>query len=451
MNCVSAWPSVRIIFLMLIFSTSSQADSEILVYAQSTYTHKQPSSWKIEGGNPFREENLFNDLAINYKSSHMLLEDKLQLTQSLFGLAYIPFKKPGPFEKDDNSLRLLVDKLSLSYTYSDHFRVDIGKFRPQGGVFYSKSPAGLLTKNYTGFKATRINDPVMKQSYRENVWGAFLANDTPNYSLSLTIAPKLITSERNEPVGKWDVARSNTDDRYLLSYTDYRFNDNTPSVSLMIGNNQSVAFSNSLDFSPQLVISAEIAYHFQQQWRHLDGNALERMHNYEFPTQIYSANNDNNVELALGIQYTTDRFSQFGLEYYYQSEGYSTGQSKKQNELIKFLNHKNSYAPLGRVFDLYKYLMASEIYNTLNRGNLQGKNYITLYNSFFMGDSSTLQSFTVMNMQDKSSTIGLHANNPLSKSLEMYVGFYATLGSNQKEFSVFGENIGTYLGLKYQL
>lgn len=74
------------------------------------------------------------------------------------------------------------------------------------------------------------------------------------------------------------------------------------------------------------------------------------------------------MELALGGQYTSDNFSVFGVEYYFQSEGYSRAEQRQQRELIDFLNTTTGYAPLDQAFDSYKYLMASEISNTANQG-----------------------------------------------------------------------------------
>lgn len=75
-------------------------------------------------------------------------------------------------------------------------------------------------------------------------------------------------------------------------------------------------------------------------------------------------------------QYTSDSFSVFGVEYYFQSEGYSRAEQRQQRELIDFLNTTTGYAPLDQAFDSYKYLMASEISNTANQGMLQGKHYL---------------------------------------------------------------------------
>lgn len=440
------WPSLPLYAACL-------TNSDTVIYAQASYVSKQPPVWQIDGKNPYAANNAFNDVAMNYRNDCTLVEDKLDVDFSLLGLAYYPYKSPGAFEKDDHRLRALIDKLRLSYTPTESLRLDIGKLRPKGGAFYLKSPASLLSNYNAGFKATRINSPDIKPLYTDAFWGAELAQDTLAYSLSLTAAPRLTQpGPRYESSGNWNaLARSNASDRYLLTYTDYRFGDSTPSVSLMTGEKKSVAIAQTLNVTPQFILSTELAYHFQQQWRHLDENSARDVEHYRFPDSLYSAKDDDGVELALGMQYTTDRFSQFGLEYYFQSEGYSSAQWEKQTDLIKFLNQRTNYAPLDRAFDAYKYLMASEIYNASSQGNLLGKHYLNAYGSYLMDDQSSVQPFAVMNLQDKSATVGLNINKPLNPRLELYGGLYTAFGKSDSEFALFGETLGTYLGFKYHL
>lgn len=160
------------------------------------------------------------------------------------------------------------------------------------------------------------------------------------------------------------------------------------------------------------------------------------------------------MELALGGQYTSDSFSVFGVEYYFQSEGYSRAEQRQQRELIDFLNTTTGYAPLDQAFDSYKYLMASEISNTANQGMLQGKHYLNAWASLPLAGESTLQPSLVVNLVDGSTLLGLHYSTPLStisNQLEAYAGGYSALGSRYSEFALFGDTLGLYLGFKYYL
>lgn len=427
---------------------------DIILFGQLSYAQKQPSLWRINEENPYAANNIYNDLVIKYANSCQLIDEKLDLDVSLYGLTYYSYRNIGVFEKDDSRTRLLIDKLQLSYVISDSMRSDVGKLRPKGGLFYLQSPASLMNNYYSGFKPSRIYDAAMRPVYSESFWGAVVAKDTEKNSVSLTVSPKLTRIDKwYQSSGNWSATeRSNASERYMLSYSDYRFDNNTPSVNVMLGDSRSIAFSNGYSYSPQWVVNFELAYHFNQQWRHLETRRAEMVQNYAFPAELYSVANDNGVELALGLQYTTERFSQFGIEYYFQSEGYSVSEWQKQTDLINFLNQEMKVVPLAQAFDAYKYLMASEIYNTSSKGNLLGKHYINTYASFLMSDHSSLQSFVVLNIMDKSSLLGINYNKPLDqldKRLEVYTGAYTSFGSHDSEFGLFGETIGTYLGFKY--
>lgn len=427
---------------------------DVVVFGQMSYTHKKPSLWRIDNKNPYAGDNSFGDLVVKYDDRCELIDNKLSVDASLYGLANYPVRDTGAFEKDKNRMRVLLDRFRVSYNATDSVRFDIGKLRAKEGLFYLKSPASLLTNYYSGFKTSRINSPALKQSYYASFWGAVLAHDTLTHSLALTVAPKLTRiKKRYESSGNWSAtARSNASERYLLSWTDYRFDKNVPTLSLMLGDSPSAAFSNSYNLTQQFVINGEVAWHRRQQWRHLDADKVRLAQNYAFPTELYSTQDKDGVELALGFQYTTDRFSQFGMEYYYQSEGYSSSQWRQQADAIKFFNQRTQYAPIDNAFDAYKYLMASEIYNTSARGQLMGKHYISGWASLLLADESTVQPYAVLNMRDHSAMLGLHYNKPierLDKKLDVYTGVYSALGASDSEFGLFGETLGTYLGIKY--
>lgn len=427
---------------------------DVVVFGQVSNINKKPALWRIEGKSPYTRNNTFGDLVIKYSDRCEIIENTLNVDLSLYGLANYPVRDTGAFEKDKDRMRGLLDRFRVSYNATDSIRFDIGKLRTKEGLFYLKSPASLFTTGYAGFKSARVNDPTLRQSYYESFWGAVLSHDTLNHSLALTVSPKLTRiKKRYESSGNWSaLERSNASERYQLSWTDYRFDKNVPTLSLMMGDSPSVAVSNSYNLTQQFVINAEVAWHRRQQWRHLDGDKVRQVERYDFPSELYSTRNNDGVELAVGFQYTTDTFSQFGMEYYFQSEGYSASQWRQQADLITFFNQRTQYAPLDNAFDAYKYLMASETYNTSARGQLLGKHYLSGWASFLMADESTVQPYAVLNMRDHSAMLGLHYNKPiaqLDKKLDVYTGVYTALGGSESEFGLFGETLGTYLGLKY--
>jgi hypothetical protein len=441
-----------VFFPALLFADCLPAD--IILFGQMAYMNRTPTLWKIAGNNPYHNDNLYNDFGIKYASQCALIENKLDANFSVYGLGYYPYQHAERFEQDDKKIKGLIEQLSLTYTATDTIRVEVGKLKNPQGLFYLKSPAVLLNNYSAGFKSTRIYDPLMKQVYPETSWAIKVANDNTDYSVSLTAVPKLThIDKRYEASSNWSATkRSNNSEHYQISYTDYRLASHMPSINLIIGDKKSIAVSDSFHYMPQWVFNVELAWHREQQWRHLDADKAESVQDYRFPSSLYHTTEVSGMELALGGQYTTDRFSVLGVEYYYQSEGYSSKEWRKQRDLIAFLNQKTPYNVINRAFDDYKYLMAAEINNVANKGSLQGRHYINGYASLRLADNSTLQPYAVMNLLDKSMMWGIYYNRPLLQAdgkMELYTGLYRTQGGKNTEFGLFGKTIGVYSGMKY--
>lgn len=222
----------------------------------------------------------------------------------------------------------------------------------------------------------------------------------------------------------------------------------------MLGDSTSLALADGYNLTPQFVVNVEVALHKTQQRRHFSHEKKDEVLSGLYPSSLYAQNDKSGYEVAIGGQYTTDLFSVLGIEYYYQSEGYSKSAWREQVDFIKLLSKKTGFASLDKVFDDYKYLMGSEISNTGNKGMLQGRHYITSWLSLQNADHSTLQPYLVMNLVDGSALVGTHYINPLkglSDQAEIYTGLYSAFGSHDSEFALFGETLGVYVGFKYYL
>lgn len=431
-------------------------NTDVTLFEQVSYVNKQASVWQIDGKNPYTENNGYNNFGISLSGGCSPIENVLTLDYALYGLTYYAVHTPGKFEEDDHRSRALIDRLSLTYTVSDSILLEAGKLKPKPGLFLLRSPSALHRAYSASFKSTRLYDPSMAAAYQESSWAAKLSTDTRDGSLSLTLVPRLESIDRRyESAGNWSAdQRGNSSEEYLLSYTDNRFGDYIPTFNLMLGDNHSLAMANSYNYSPQLVLNAEVAYHAEQQWRHLSEQNAAKVERYQFPSSLYESGQKDGVELAVGGQYTSDNFSVFGLEYYFQSEGYSRSQWRKQNDLISFLNKPTGYGVLDRAFDDYKYLMASEISNTSSKGMLQGKHYLNAWASLLSDDRAKLQPYLTVNLMDGSSMFGLHYSTPLSRideRLEAYTGVFTSQGSSDSEFALFGDTLGVYSGVKFYL
>ncbi|PNS13710.1 hypothetical protein COO59_01025 [Mixta theicola] len=450
--------AIRLLLALLLLPLCLLADclpeANVQLYAQQSWIHKDPSRWQIMQKNPYRGNNSVSDMAIRYDNRCELIENALNTDISLLALAYYPWQTPAAFEKDRRRTRAALYRLSFSYQLSDASLITAGKFSAKPGLFYLKSPADLLHNYYAGFKPGRIYDPTLQEIYSESFWGVKLSTDALNYAWSLTVVPQLTQiDKRYESSGSWSaIERSNASERYLLSYTDYRLLAHTPSASLRLGDSRTLAVADSFHPAPQWTFNAELAWHAKQQWRHLAGERVEQVQNGIFPSVLFQRDRRNGIELALSGQYTTYRFSQLGVEYYFQSEGYSRHQWRRQINFIRYLNQRTGFAPVDRAFDAYKYLMAAEINNITNKGNLQGKHYLNTYATLVMNDDASLRAYGIVNMQDKSAMLGVHFNKPLTqakRNIDIYSGLYCTQGSSDSEFGLFGKTAGIYSGFKY--
>ncbi|SFN24009.1 hypothetical protein SAMN05216516_10479 [Izhakiella capsodis] len=431
-------------------------NARVTLFEQLSFVEKYPSTWQIDGRNPYTRSNLFNDAGVNIASNCSLIDNVLSLDFSLYGLTWYGVQPLGPFERDDRRSRAIIERLRLIYTLSEGVQLEVGKLKTKPGLFFLRSPADLISQYYTGFKPTRLYDPQLRTAYQSSSWAATLSADNDKQALSLTVVPKLATiDKRYLSSGTWsDNQRGNSSEAWLLKYQSYQFRDHTPGVSILLGDSRALALSDSYNLAPQMTINAEVAYNASQRWRHLSGQKRQELEDYLFPSSLYSAEDKAGIELALGGQYTSDNFTIFGLEYYFQSEGYSRDQWQKQREMLRFLNARTGYAPLDSAFDAYKYLISSEINNTGNKGMLQGKHYLNVWSSLQLPHQSKLQPYVVLNLVDNSSMVGIHFSTPLTAiddRLELFSGIYGALGSARSEFAIFGETVGVYVGLKYYL
>jgi len=431
-------------------------NTSVTLYEQVSVVKKQISEWRINGRNPYTRHNIYNDAGVNVASRCSLIEDTLDLDLSLYGLTWYSPRKLGAFEEDDRRSRLLIERLKLVYTLSDSLQLEVGKLPSRPGLFFLRSPSDLTPHYYDGAKPTRLYDPQLRSAYQSSSWAATLTMDSRDESLSLTMIPKLATvDEYYLTSGNWSAnQRGNSSESWLLSYTSHVFRDHTPGMRVLMGDSLSVVLSDSYNYTPQLTLNADVAWHAEQRWRHLSEEKSAELERYQFPTSLYETKEKQGVELAVGGQYTSDTFNVFGLEYYYQSEGYSRSEWRKQRDLMTFLNTGTGYAPLDRAYDSYKYLMASEISNTGNKGMLQGKHYLNAWSSVQFTHQITAQPYLILNLMDKSSMAGLHLSAPLTfidDQLEAYTGVYSALGSANSEFAFFGDVAGGYVGFKYYL
>lgn len=446
------WRPLALLLLPLRLSAACLPQADIQLYLQQAGTHREASRWQIMQQHPYRKDNTLSDLAMRYENRCELTASGLSMDVSLAGLASYPWRTPGAFEREKRRTRAIIHRLTVSYPLSDQRLITAGKFSAQPGLFYLTSPADLLHNAYAGFKAGRIYHPTLQAIYNESAWGVRLSEEALSYAWSLTVAPQLARIDRRyESSGNWRaLQRANAHERYLLSYSDYRLPNHTPTLSLRLGDSPTLAVADRFHPAPQWTLNVELAWHAKQQWRHFAEQRAEQIKRYAFPSTLFQRQRQPGIELALSGQYSTQKFSQFGVEYYFQSEGYSRHQWRRQVDFIRYLHQRSGFAPVDRAWDAYQYLMAAEIDNVTNQGRLQGKHYMHPYATLMIGDGASLQAYARVNLQDRSALLGLHVNQPLrQRNTDIYSGVYCTQGGNATEFGLFGKTAGLYSGFKY--
>jgi len=433
-----------------------RSNLQIVLTGQTSFVHKNESIWQINGKNPYTATNVYNDIALKFASACSLTNDMLDLDFSLYALGYYPTRSVGLFEKDDSRSKVLTEKLRITWTLSNTVRLEGGKLPTPQGAFFLRSPAELITNYYSGFKPTRIYDPAMKSLYSDSYWGASISKEYRDCAFSLTISPKLANiNNYYESSSNWsENKRTNSSERYLFGYADYRFENHSLSVNMMLGDSPSIALADSYNYTTQFIINSELALHKNQQWRHFSNEKKNEVLSGVYPSSLYSQEDKEGIEFSVGGQYTTNNFSIFGMEYYFQSEGYTESEWRNQVNFVKFLNGDTGYQTLNKAFDNYKYLMGGEISNTSNKGMLQGRHYVNTWGSLQNKGSSVIQPYLVMNLLDNSTLLGIHYVKPLkgaNDQAEFYMGLYSAQGSKNSEFELFGDTVGVYFGFKYYL
>ncbi|MCV5332464.1 hypothetical protein OFD71_29725, partial [Escherichia coli] len=114
---------------------------------------------------------------------------------------------------------------------------------------------------------------------------------------SASVIPKLATiDKRYVTSGNWSAnQQGNSDEAYLLSYSDHRFGEHTPTVNVRLGPSPSLALSDSYHYTPQLTLNVDAAYHRSQQWRHLSHHETAQVEEYQFPDSLYETKDESGV------------------------------------------------------------------------------------------------------------------------------------------------------------
>ncbi|MFZ1874342.1 MAG: hypothetical protein WAU54_16415 [Chania sp.] len=452
--------------MLLLASTYSGASWAVDCQLQRSYagiegvsSHTSDSLWQFDGP-AFRN----NTSASLYLSSvgRCALTDTFSVKAQASGHYVFQAHQPGILEDKRHQGLAILNEAAGSWTGSDNWYIDIGKLRKANGYLFSASPLDLL-RNISGYmrnvRIFGLGDR-WRNFYDEGAYGASSSLYRNEGTYTLAAFPRLKrNNQRQEAGSEWDMLlRTNSTDRYYASYTATGLNAFNPTISLLTGNQKTLAMGTSGNLTDKLILSIEGAVSHGETWRHLDSASARAIREYSFVQEPYKIRSDGvQGEIGVGLRYTTDDQTEFGAEYYGQSQGYSRREWKDNFDTIRFVNGGYGNALLPEIaelyrasYQLYSRMMAAETDNVARGGSLLGKHYLTLYtrtNKEQVGSIDWTVSGMV-NLMDGSNVLNLHFSTPLKNSIEVYTGVAASFGSKNTEFGTFGEKGNIYAGIR---
>ncbi|WP_127957632.1 hypothetical protein [Serratia microhaemolytica] len=368
---------------------------------------------------------------------------------------------PGELEDQRRQHWMVLNELVGSWQGSDNWYVDIGKIRHTSGYLFSFSPLDVLRNSVGHRRNVRIFalGDRWRNFYDEGAYGISSSWYRNEGSYTFAAFPRLKRHDQRQQAGsEWDaLLRTNSSDRYYASYSATGLKAFNPTISLLAGQQKTLALGTSGNLTDKLILSVEGSVSARGTWRHLDSTAARAIRDYRYVQQPYRMRSGAVADIGIGLRYTTDDQTEYGAEYYGQSQGYSRSEWREKFATLRFVNggYRNLLPPeiatLYRAFyQLYSRMMAAEIDNVSRAGHLLGKHYLTVYirtNKQQVG-SVDWSASGMTHLVDGSHMLNLHLSIPLKNSTEIYTGVAASFGSQESEFGTFGEKGNIYAGIR---
>jgi len=465
MRMYTSLPSTSALLVASLYSASSWgASCEIqrgYFGVEGISSHSSSSQWKFKR-DAFRSNSIANVYATSV--GHCTLTDSLSFKMQASGQYAFQARKPGELEDKQNKGLGILNEAVVSWMVSGPLYIDIGKLRTSSGNLFSVSPLDLLRNPSSNMRSVRVNGlgDRWRSFYSEGAYGssATLYRDEGTYSLFLL--PRLTSNKnRNDSAANWSsLERTNSTDRYYASYTNNGLKNFNTTYSLLGGDQKTFATGISGNLTDKLILSVEGSVSQGETWRHLDMSSARQIRDLEYISEPYKTRHSGiEGDLGVSLRYTSDEQTEYGAEYYGQSQGYSRSEWKNVFNTIRFVNggYKNqlpAYAitpNISNSYEQYSRMMAAETDNVSRSGNLQGKHYATFYirtSKEQVGKIDWSVSGTA-NLVDSSHVMNLHLSTPLKNDFLVYTGVSASFGRKNSEFGTFGEKGNGYAGMQF--
>lgn len=394
------------------------------------------------------------------------LGEKVSMKLDVSGEYTFQNHQPGTLEDKQRQGSVFVSNAALSWSLKNNLFLDVGALQKSKGFLFAASPLNLF-KNYFGGQRSIHNHALAdrwRNFYDEGAIGANVSWFRDQGTLDAAIFPRLVRNKhRRFSASDWDtLERTNASDRYLISYTSTGLTQLNSAVSLLLGDEKALSFGLSRNLNDRWILSVESALAYGQSWKHLSDRNARAIQRGEYVEEPFRQRKYGlNADVGVGLRYTSSSQTEYGIEYYGQSQGYSRRQRKQLNALLDYIN--GGYASqfsvpgmgippaLQTSFRDYSRQFAAEIDATTRKGSLQGKHYLTLYSSSNKNELHRVDwkvSGTV-NLVDYSSVVNAHLSTQVTNHLEAYVGSAFMFGNSQTDFGSFGEKGTYYAGIRY--
>ncbi|TQI80539.1 hypothetical protein FHU10_4590 [Serratia fonticola] len=422
-------------------------------------SHTSDSLWRFDDP-AFRN----NTVANLYLSSvgRCTLTESLSIKAQASGEYALQAHQPGTLEDKRHQGLGILNEATASWAATDSLYIDVGKVRKTSGYLFSVAPLDLLRNTSGNMRSVRVFGlgDRWRNFYDEGAYGISSSLYRNEGTYTLAAFPRLKRNDqRQEAASEWDaLLRTNSNDRYYASYTATGLKAFNPTFSILAGDQKTLALGTSGNLTDNLILSVEGSLSHGQTWRHLDTASARAMRQLAYVQEPYKIrSNGAQADIGVGLRYTTDDQTEYGAEYYGQSQGYSRSEWKDNFDTIRFVN--GGYAKqlpsflvpgVRDAYQQYSRMMAAETDNVGRAGNLLGKHYLTLYtrtNKEQVGSIDWSVSGMV-NLVDGSNAVNLHLSTPLKNNFEVYTGVAASFGSKESEFGTFGDKGNIYAGMR---
>ena len=375
---------------------------------------------------------------------------------NLFGEHLRTFGESGSAQQSEgHDTRGFVREAYVSLTPHESVFIDIGKKDIRNGQFFFVSPLDFLQapSNYAERGVINALGVSWRDTYREGALLAQMSWFNQAGTLELAVLPQLANPSHKPRVAEWNTSqRTNSAERYYLSYTTAVFEDFNPRLVLVGGESYAFGLGTSGFINDDWILSVEWSVNEKSQVRKLDEAALNKLQAWQLPTAddfFKEQDRQRFYQFGAGLRYTTDNNTAISLEYLFQDQGWHQRDWDNYFETLELLEGAYQATSVD-LFRDYQLLFAQEADNMARRDLLPGRNYLMLHLDDNEAELRRLswESSTIYNIEDRSFALNLHLSSQLTRNFEVYLGGGYLDGPDNSEFGRLGNSGVGYAGVR---